>query len=540
MLRNLRIGARSALAFGILGVLVLIIGLVSLFRLNYLNSEIRTIAQHRSPALETILTIRAEFFNFRLQNANILETTGKRRDDYKKQLANAGTALQDALARMQQLAHAQQAKSLLTEITAGIDEFIRLQQQLMQLLDKGEEQSVMDLQEGRMKVLRDDLAKQISALVAFQQQRINDSEIQANDVYRQSLWLTIGILVLTITLVVVFAWRFTRSLTKPMQRALRVANSIAAGNLSNNFGDRGRDETAKLVSALASMQDNLRQTVNMIQASSGQLATASEELSLVTQDASQRISEQSEQLEHGSSAVSQLSAAIEEVASNAAATSHDSSQANDTANKGQQQVEDTITIINGLVQDLKTTSDGVNNLAINVNSIVNVLDVIRGIADQTNLLALNAAIEAARAGESGRGFAVVADEVRALAHRTQESTKEIEATIDKVQHDTQYTVNAMQGSQSLAQQSLDKASLAGDALRQITQAVARINQQNIAVAASSEEQSTVAGEVDNNLRAVKQLGDAVMAGAQQTHHASDELAKLADQLNNLTNQFKVA
>ncbi|EKE77208.1 methyl-accepting chemotaxis protein, partial [Idiomarina xiamenensis] len=169
-----------------------------------------------------------------------------------------------------------------------------------------------------------------------------------------------------------------------------------------------------------------------------------------------------------------------------------------------------------------------------------VLDVIRAIADQTNLLALNAAIEAARAGDSGRGFAVVADEVRALAHRTQESTKEIETMIQAVQNDTNSTVSSMQNSHEQAKQSLEIANMAGQALQEITQAISRINEQNVTIASSAEEQANVAKEVDKNLVTIRDIANDNASGANETSAASAELARLAENLSSMTMRFRVS
>ncbi|WP_428977864.1 methyl-accepting chemotaxis protein [Pseudomonas marginalis] len=234
-----------------------------------------------------------------------------------------------------------------------------------------------------------------------------------------------------------------------------------------------------------------------------------------------------------------MTSAVEEVARNAEYTSHSSSSATAAAEEGSALVKKTVTAIDNMGADIGKTSHLIGELADQSRDIGTVLDVIRGLAEQTNLLALNAAIEAARAGEAGRGFAVVADEVRALAHRTQQSTSEIERLVTGIQNGTDRAVGSMQGNTELAASTLVIAEGANEALSKINEAVREINGLNLVIASASQEQAHVAREVDRNLVNIRDLSNKSSQGASQTTSASHELSRLAEDLSGIVGRFKL-
>jgi methyl-accepting chemotaxis protein len=263
-------------------------------------------------------------------------------------------------------------------------------------------------------------------------------------------------------------------------------------------------------------------------------------LSSITRESSAGIERQSQETDQAATAVNQMTAAVEEVARNAVSASQSTQDSQRSAKIGPERVTQTIAAIEKLSTTVQQTGVEVEGLARQAQDIARVVEVIRSIAEQTNLLALNAAIEAARAGEQGRGFAVVADEVRALAHRTQTSTQEIEQMIAKIQTCSGDAVASMNMNRSEAVDSLKIAHEAGQAIIQITEAIADINDRNLLIATASEEQAQVARSVDQNLISIRDLSIQSSSAAGQTSIASHELSKLAMDLKHIVARFSIA
>lgn len=331
----------------------------------------------------------------------------------------------------------------------------------------------------------------------------------------------------------------TRSITRPLSSALTAAKQVAAGDLSYTIEANGKDEIGTLLSALITMQTNLRATIKEIGDAADQLASASEELNAVTEESSRGLMRQNDEIQQAATAVNEMTAAVEEVARNATGASEASEQTSQSAIQGRDQVKSAVTSVSSMADEISLSTEKVEVLATRVNEIAKVLQVIRSIADQTNLLALNAAIEAARAGEQGRGFAVVADEVRALAHRTQASTTDIETMMAQMRSGAEEAVLAMNKSRGLAAETRAQAIEAGQALDRITEGVSTINEKNLVIASAAEEQAQVAREVDRNLVNIQDLSAQTATGAHQTNASSSELSRLASSFGVLVGKFKV-
>ena len=351
---------------------------------------------------------------------------------------------------------------------------------------------------------------------------------------------TIAVLLLLTTLVLAACcWSFiVARVLRPLSLAGQHFKRIAGGDLREPVVVQSRNEIGELFSELSRMQDSQRQTIAQISTSAEQLANAARALSTVTEESNRGVQQQDQELEQAATAVTEMTTAVEEVARNAVSTSEAAEASNALSHQSRQQVQDTINGTHAMAADIQGSADLIQKLAGETRDIGKVLDVIRAVSEQTNLLALNAAIEAARAGEAGRGFAVVADEVRTLAHRTQESTREIEQMIVRLQTGTEAAVNSMRSSTEKAQTNLSLTQSCGEVLEQIYSAISEINERNLVIASAAQEQSHVAREVDSNLINIRNLSIQSSEGAVKTSTASRELTALAGELTGLVARFK--
>jgi methyl-accepting chemotaxis protein len=385
----------------------------------------------------------------------------------------------------------------------------------------------------------DPLSEQFAKLIEVQLQESERQYQQGMALYESNFNLVVGLLALLLIGGGLQAWSMSRGINLRLSELRDVVARNAAGDLSQPVQCSGSDEITAVQVSFRQMQESLRDTLQSIQGAATQLASAAEQLHTVTEQSATGLTRQNDEIEMAATAVTEMSAAVDEVARNANQTSDTSREAEQSAESGRRQVSTTRSTIEQLGERLQITSGTIARLADEAIAIGRVLEVIRTIAEQTNLLALNAAIEAARAGDQGRGFAVVADEVRALAQRTQSSTQEIERMISAIQSASQESVEAMGQSSEYASRSSELASAADNALELIAQRVGQINEMNLVIASAAEEQAQVAREVDRNLVAIRDIAAQNSTGAHETSVASDQLARLASELNGMVQRFRL-
>ena len=540
MVRQISIAIRAGLGFGAVALLVFLLGGFSLQQMTIMQRESVEVSEHWLPAILRMGDVNQQFLRIRAATLRLLlaDTPTNQRAAVVA-IEKTKVEFRQAREEVDPLIRTAEGRSIITRFDKAMADYERFQTQIVELALKGDLDGARALTRGELNQHADAASQAVGDLIALSRGKALEAARLSDETASSAFNGVVVAMLLAAVLTVALALLLTRSIVRPLNEAVSVAEIVASGDLTRCIQVIGRDEPARLLTALGSMQASLRETIQRIADSSSQLASAAEELNVVTEDSTRGLHQQNHEIEQAATAVNEMTAAVDEVARNAVATSEASRESDDTAQHGRQQVIRTVESIGLLANDVTQTASEVERLAGQVRDISKVLDVIRSIAEQTNLLALNAAIEAARAGDAGRGFAVVADEVRALAHRTQQSTQEIEQMIGDVHQGTDKAVHAMQLSNERARTTLDLARAAGEALDGIASAISQISERNLVIASASEEQAQVAREVDRNLVNIRDLSLQSSAGANQTSAASQELARLAIDLNGLVARFQV-
>ncbi|VVM88893.1 hypothetical protein PS684_01690 [Pseudomonas fluorescens] len=539
-LRNLNIAPRAFLGFAFIALLVIVLGVFAVNRMSIIRQASVEMDSTQLPSVTQLAVVTENVLRLRILSFRVLvnrEAAGLQ--EAQTRIGVLVDKVRAAQARYAALPASPEERALYQTFATTLDNYLQAQNQMMELSRQDKLDEMRSLINTRIKDGTDQMGEQLNKLIVMNASDAKTASIQAGQYYDSAITGIIIVAVFAAFATVLLAWLLTRSIVTPLNRAVQAAQTIADGNLTKVIEVDGKDEATQLLQALATMQTNLRKTIEQIAGSATQLGAAAEELSAVTEEASRGLQQQNNEIEQAATAVNEMTAAVEEVARNAVSTSEASNQSTHAAREGRDQVVKTVDAIQTMTHDVQNTAHMIEGLAAQGRDIGKVLDVIRAIAEQTNLLALNAAIEAARAGEAGRGFAVVADEVRALAHRTAQSTQEIEKMVAGIQNGTGEAVSSMQQSNQRTQSTLEMARAAGVALEQITQSIHQINERNLVIASASEEQAQVSREVDRNLVNIRDLATQSAAGANQTSAATHELSRLAVDLNAMVARFVI-
>ncbi len=543
---NLKFKWKLLLPISILAIVLAVLAIIGLNQISNLSNDTFKLGDTYIPSLNYLLQADRDLQQALVAERSLIAATNGT-SLYKELLKDHADNVDQAERRAGKFFDTIQSESLRAhkdEFTKKIDEWKQSTAKVLQLAARGDEfskQEAIELSYGKsskdFETARGVLDKLTEALVKDSATAADNAHTTSSSA-KNTLIVT---LLLGLAICLAIALFFPPMVTKPINRANTTLSNLASGegDLSLRIEVEGKDEIGALASSLNQFLDKLHNLISKLANTSSQVSESASELSNLNTLAQNKIVTQHSSIDMVATAMNEMSATVQDVAKSASVAASAAQKADKDAQQGKELVNTSAESIQELAKDVDRAADAINALAEDTEAVGTVLDVIRGIAEQTNLLALNAAIEAARAGEQGRGFAVVADEVRTLAGRTQESTTEIQAIIERLQGRAQNAVSVMDTGKTNAQTSVNQAELAGESLVAITDAVTSISDMNTQIASAAEEQSSVSEEINRNIVEISTAADETAQISSNALQNSQTMTDHVQSLDQIVGNFKL-
>ena len=506
---NLKVGARLGVGFGLVLLLLVVITVIGISRLGYLDEGTSSIVKDRIPK---VLLGQSIYNDINLIAGAIRNTvlvsdaTAMAKEQARIQEARKD--ISEKLSKMEKMLVTERGRELFKVVVDSRSAYVAGLDEVLKLLADGRKQEATSVMLGTLREAQAKHMESIEALSTFQIGLVQKSGAESEEAYISSRNMMLVLTGLAIMLSVGVAFWVTRTITRPLNEAVGVAQRVAAGDLTSDIVVTSKDETGMLLQALKDMNGSLVKIVGEVRSGTDSIGTATKEISQGNTDLSQRTEEQASSLEETASSMEELTSTVKQNAENARQANQLAVGASGVAVKGGDVVRQVVTTMSGISESSKKIAD--------------IIGTIDGIAFQTNILALNAAVEAARAGEQGRGFAVVATEVRNLAQRSAAAAKEIKELITD-------SVSKVDAGSSLVDE-------AGKTMDEIVISVKRVTDIMSEITAASQEQSSGIEQVNT---AITQMDEVTQQNAALVEEAAAAAESLEEQAQNLAQAVSV-
>ncbi|MBH1987881.1 MAG: MCP four helix bundle domain-containing protein [Burkholderiales bacterium] len=515
ILTRLKIGQRLALSFAFVLALTLAVGVFSVNRIGHVNDATAELATNWFPALRALGDYRGALNGIRRTEAlHTMASTDEAWAKEEKQIQDTKVVAQTAWKAYSSTVSGDEERQIAAAVEQAQASYFAAVDKVLASSRGGADklEATKAIYNGESHQAFNTLLQKLLADIAFQNKGTEAAYARSQASFEQTRIAVIGLVLAAIAIGSGLALVITRSITRPIARAVEVAETVAAGDLTSDVHTDRTDETGQLLMALKRMNDSLVTIVSQVRNGSDSIATGSSQISSGNADLSQRTEEQASALQQTAATMEQLSTTVNNNSDSARQASQLAIGASTVAIKG-----------GNVVTRVVDTMKGINDASRKISDIISVID---GIAFQTNILALNAAVEAARAGEQGRGFAVVAGEVRTLAQRSANAAKEIKSLItDSVER------------VSLGTALVDEA---GQTMQEIVGAVQRVSDIVAEISAASVQQSSGIGQVGQAVSQMDQVTQQNAALVEESAAAAESLKLQAQQLVNAVAVFKVS
>ncbi|MBC3933843.1 methyl-accepting chemotaxis protein [Undibacterium rugosum] len=510
---DLRIASKLYAGFFSLLLLTGILGVFSIFQLSAVNQTTVDLGGNWMPSVNAAMGVKERMSRLRTQEMQIVLSAGdnKNVEKYKKRFDEYSAELHNYENAYEKLITVEAERKLFAEYKQKWSQYLLENAKLVDLSIQNDRDAALAVLRGSSSTLNADILALADKMVKLNVEGGQASYDDSARIYQSSRNWILAAMAVSAAIGISLAYWIAKIVSTPLQHAVKLAKTVAAGDLTSRIESHSKDETGQLLDALKEMNASLCTVVSQVRAGTDTIAIASSEIATGNMDLSSRTESQAGSLEETASSMEELTSTVKHNHDNARQASQLAHSASEVAQRGGK-----------VVSDVVSTMDSINTSS---KQIVDIISVIDGIAFQTNILALNAAVEAARAGEQGRGFAVVASEVRSLAQRSADAARQIKSLI------TSSVEQVEQGNRLVSD--------AGKTMQEVVDSVRRVSDIISEITAASSEQSAGIEQVNTAVIHIDQMTQENAALVEQAAAAASSLQEQAANLSKVVSVFRL-